>query len=355
MTFSLPTKCCSEETFIFGARSFRTMSFTRRRFLQGAALAGGAAALAGSAKAAEHLMANHAGGHGGNVTVGPTSTADFDPYRYLTHFDWGVEKADLGNGAKLREYTVVASDMTLEVAPGVFFNAWAFNGQVPGPTLRAREGDKLRVKFLNAGTHPHSMHFHGIHSAEMDGIPDIGAGQIMPGDSTVYEFDADPHGVHLYHCHAVPLKRHIHKGLYGAYVVDPKDGWGEEAENEFVFMLNGFDTNFDNENEIYALNTKAFAYVAKPIRITRDKLQRIFLVNITEFDALNSLHLHGNFFHYTEIGHKSNPRRFTDTVALTQGERGLMELRYKMPGKFMFHAHQSELAELGWTGMFEVV
>ena len=329
------------------------MPFSRRTFLKGAALAGGAAALAGTARAAQHLP--HVAGHGGNIVAGRTSVGDFDPYRYLTRFDWGVEKEDLGNGAKVREYTVVASDIPIEVAPGVWFNAWAFNGQVPGPTLRAREGDRLRVRFLNAGSHPHTMHFHGIHAAEMDGVPGIGAGQILPGGSTVYEFDADPHGVHLYHCHAVPLKRHIHKGLYGAYIVDPRDGWGDEQpENEFVFMLNGFDTNFDGENEIYALNTKAFAYVHQPIRISRDRLQRAFLVNITEFDPVNSLHLHGNFFHYTEIGHKTNPRRFTDNVALTQGERGLMEFRYRMPGKFMFHAHQSELAELGWTAMFEV-
>ena len=332
-----------------------SMPFSRRRFLQGAALAGGAAALAGSARAAEHLAANHTRGHGGNVTVGRVATDDFDPYAYLSRFDWGREVADLGNGAKVREYDIEAIDVPIEIAPGVVFNAWTFNGQVPGPTLRAREGDRLRVRFRNNGSHPHTMHFHGIHEANMDGIPDIGPGQIPPGGAFTYEFDADPHGVHLYHCHAVPLKRHIHKGLYGTYIVDPKDGWGEEAENEFVFMLNAFDTNFDGENEIYSLNTKAFAYVARPIRITRGRLQRAFVVNITEFDPINSLHLHGNFFHYTEIGHKSNPRRFTDNVALIQGERGMMEFAYKFPGRFMFHAHQSELAELGWTGMFEVV
>ncbi|HUR70080.1 MAG TPA: multicopper oxidase domain-containing protein [Candidatus Thermoplasmatota archaeon] len=328
------------------------MPLSRRRFLQGAAIAGGAAALAGTAKAASHL-ANHTA-HGGNLTRGATGTSDFDPYGYLTSFDRGTIVEDLGNGAMLREYTVVASDKTIEVAPGVFFQAWTFNGQVPGPTIRAREGDRVRVKFFNAGTHPHSMHFHGIHASEMDGIPGSGDGQVPPGGRTTYEFDADPHGVHLYHCHAIPLKRHIHKGLYGAYIVDPKDGWPGEAENEFVFMLNGFDTNFDGANEIYALNTKAFAYMDKPIRISKDRLQRAFLINITEFDPLNSLHLHGNFYHYLENGHLSNPRRFTDNVALIQGERGLMEFTYKFPGKFMFHAHQSELAELGWTGMFEV-
>ncbi len=63
------------------------------------------------------------------------------------------------------------------------------------------------------------MHFHGIHSARMDGIP--GAGLIDPGEEFVYEFDAKPFGCHLYHCHALPLKRHMHKGMYGAFIIDP--------------------------------------------------------------------------------------------------------------------------------------
>ena len=330
------------------------MTFTRRSFLKGAALAGGAAAL-GSVAAAQSgrgvdLLAHS--GHGHNVAVGAMRTDDFDPHKFLTHFDWGREVGDVPGGGKLREYEVRAIDKAIEVLPGVSFNAWTFNGGVPGPTLRAREGDRLRIRFVNDGAHPHTMHFHGIHAAEMDGVPGTGPGEIQPGGEFVYEFDAEPHGVHLYHCHAMPLKRHIHKGLYGAYVVEPKEGW--EPANEMVMVLNGFDTNLDNENEVYAVNTKAFAYVHKPIRIRKGELQRIFLVNITEFDPLNSLHLHGNFFHYTEIGHKSNPRRFTDNVALIQGERGMLEFTYKTLGKFMFHAHQTELAELGWVGMFEV-
>ena len=339
------------------------MTFSRRSFLKGAGAAAGAAALvAGSARAAEHLAAdhlaaNHTRGHGGNVTRGAYQPDPlFHPTTYLSAFDRGRVVGTNERGGAIREYDIVAQDRTIEVAPGVFFAAWTFNGQVPGPTLRATEDDTLRIRFRNEGSHPHTMHFHGIHDDIMDGIPDVGPGQIPPGGSFTYEFFAEPHGVHLYHCHAVPLKRHIHKGLYGAYIVDPKDGWpGGEAENELVFMLNAFDTNFDGENEIYAVNTQAFAYVANPIRISAGKLQRAFVINITEFDPLNSFHLHGNFFHYTEIGHKENPRRFTDNVALIQGERGMLEFTYKRPGRFMFHAHQSELAELGWTGMFEVV
>src|SRR5688500_15459338 len=99
------------------------MPFSRRKFLQGAALAGGAAALAGTAKAAEHL-ASHSMAHGGNLTVGRVNVDDFDPYAYVKDFYWGVERETLPNGGRLREYDIFATDMNLEVAPGVLFAAW---------------------------------------------------------------------------------------------------------------------------------------------------------------------------------------------------------------------------------------
>ena len=113
----------------------------------------------------------------------------------------------------------MAIEKEVEVAPGVMFPAWTFNGRMPGPTLRCTEGERLRIRFFNGTSHPHSMHFHGIHAWRMDGVP--GAGLVQPGDAFVYEFDAHPFGCHLYHCHALPLKRHIHKGLYGAFIIDP--------------------------------------------------------------------------------------------------------------------------------------
>ncbi len=345
-----------------GWRTWRVMPLSRRAFVKGAALAGTAAigaAVATKVKAANESFATvdpHAAhGHGLNDVVGPIRTDDFDPYKYLTDFNYGDRITDRADGSKLREYFITAIDKEIEVAPGVSFPAWTLNGSVPGPTIRATEGDRVRVHFQNSGSHPHSLHFHGIHAANMDGVPGTGpGGSLMPGEKFTYEFDANPYGVHLYHCHALPVKRHIHKGLYGAYIVDPKDGWGEAA-NELVFMMNGFDTDLDGGNDVYALNTKAFAYARKPIRIKMGEKQRIFLINITEFDLLNSFHLHANFFTYLENGHKANQSRFTDNVALIQGERGLVEFTYEERGKFMFHAHQSEFTELGWMGLFEVV
>jgi len=291
--------------------------------------------------------------------VGRVGTDRFNPTTYLRTWNFShlppAERARFyretprPDGSLFREYELFAVDREIEIAPGIFFPAWTFNGQVPGPTLRATEGDRVRVTFVNQGSHPHTIHFHGWHPPEMDGsLPEH---QVMPGDKFVYEFDADPFGVHLYHCHAVPLKRHMHKGLYGMFVVDPKIA--RPAADELVMVMNGFDTNFDADNEVYALNTVANHYMHEPIRVEVGALVRMYLVNVTEFDLINSLHLHGMFFDVFRTGTSLTTSERTDIVMMCQGERAILETRFRYPGKFMFHAHQSEFAELGWMGLFE--
>jgi FtsP/CotA-like multicopper oxidase with cupredoxin domain len=214
------------------------------------------------------------------------------------------------------------------------------------------------------------MHFHGIHSAFQDGVSGIGRGDILPGDRHIYEFEAKPFGSHLYHCHTAPLKRHIHKGLYGTYIVnpDPKrhgdaakqrhpDYPESQAWQEFVMVMNAFDTTFDAGNEVYAVNTVAFHYMKHPIPIDRTRPVRIYLSNLTEFDLSNSFHLHANFFDYYDHGTTLEPTlRIVDTISQMQGQRGIMEFSYKdhEPGLYMFHAHVTEFAELGWMGVFDV-
>jgi FtsP/CotA-like multicopper oxidase with cupredoxin domain len=249
----------------------------------------------------------------------------------------------------MREYDIFAVDREIEIAPGVFYPAWTYNGQVPGPTIRATAGDHLKIRFVNQGSHPHTIHFHGWHPPAMDGsLPEH---QVAPGGEFVYEFEADPVGLHLYHCHAVPLKRHIHKGLYGAFIVDPREDAPADRD-DLVMVMNAFDTNFDNENEVYAVNTVANAYMTDPIRVTVGRPVRIYLINITEFDLLNSFHLHGMFFDVNRTGTAARATEVTDTLMLCQGERAVLDTTFRYPGDFMFHAHQSEFAELGWMGLF---
>jgi FtsP/CotA-like multicopper oxidase with cupredoxin domain len=341
-----------------------------RRATLGGVLGGVLGSLTTSARADQPHRHDPAGG---NTTVGAVDHAGngFDPSAVLTDFDWG-RVVDGPDGSRVREWIVTGIEREIEIAPGLWFPAWTYNGRVPGPSFRCVEGERLRFVFQNGGTHPHSMHFHGIHSWRMDGV--AGAGVVEPGEEYVYEFEARPFGCHLYHCHALPLKRHIHKGMYGAFIIDPdpdrhpdqfaaararRHGTPEHARwHELVLVMNGFDTNFDDENEVYAVNSIPFAYVNAPIRIERTRPVRVYLVNVTEFDPVNSFHMHGNFFDYYDHGTTLQPtNRMIDTVMQCQGQRGILEFSYAAhePGIYMFHAHQSEFAELGWMSHFEVV
>ena len=345
---------------------------TRRSWLQATGLGSLAASvmagrrLAGQGSAADHPQAHeaHAMGIVGRVTSGGSNPATFlrtwnfsdMPPAQRAKFYRETPRPD---GSLLREYEIFATDREIEIAPGMFFPAWTYNGQVPGPTIRATEGDRVKVTFKNLGTHPHTMHFHGWHPPAMDGA--LAGHEVQPGQTFVYEFDADPFGLHLYHCHTIPLKRHIHKGLYGAFIVDPRSsspsaplgtGGSRPPADELVMVMNAFDTNFDADNEVYAVNTVANAYMNEPIRVTVGRLVRIYLVNLTEFDPINSLHLHGMFFDVYRTGTSLTPGDRTDTVMLCQGERAIIETTFRYPGDFMFHAHQSEFAELGWMGLF---
>jgi FtsP/CotA-like multicopper oxidase with cupredoxin domain len=347
---------------------------TRRRLIGGATAAAAVPVLHELVphRGLHHLIegspASAAGAHAMHGTSEPTmahpgflgppvdpAVNGFDPSVMVRDFDYGKTRR-LASGRVLREWHLVAEDKEIEVAPGVRYPAWAYNGRVPGPTLRCREGDRLRIHFQNGSSHPHTIHFHGVHPALMDGMPGIGepqgGGLIEPGHGFTYEFEAAPFGMHLYHCHAVPLSAHIAKGLYGAFIIDPAQGRADA--DELVMVMNGFDTNFDQANEIYAVNTVGFHYAHAPIRVRRDELVRIYLLNILEFDPINSFHIHANFFHYYPTGTSLQPTEFTDTVVQGQGQRGILELRFPYPGRYMFHAHKSEFAELGWLGFFEV-
>jgi FtsP/CotA-like multicopper oxidase with cupredoxin domain len=381
-----------------GRRQRPEQGVSRREFLRASGI--GVAGLAGvaglrslypptavAAQTAAPAATEHDHGNMGPVGQVNHAANEFDPHEILVDFDYGeVSEVD---GRVVRRWEIIATDKEFEIAPGLFFPGWVYGsrtsaaskraghfvGQCPGPTLRCVEGERLQIEFINASSHPHTIHFHGIHSAFMDGIPGVGRGDILPGETFVYEFDAKPFGCHLYHCHALPLKRHIHKGLYGAFIVDPdpEKYSGEEKElaktrnhqypeseayQEMVMVMNAFDTNFDGDNEVYAANSIAFAYgMESPILLDTSKRQRLYLINITEFDPINSMHIHANFFDYYDHGTTLKPTsKIIDTVMQCQAQRGILEFTFAdfEPGLYMFHAHQSEFAELGWMGFFQV-
>ncbi len=275
-----------------------------------------------------------------------TTTDHFNPMSVLRDFDSGTIKQE--NGRTIREFEIVAKNSTLQLNSAVSFVSWNFNDRVPGPTLRATEGDRIRVIFRNQGGHSHSMHFHGTHPSEMDGVKPI-----RHGKETIYEFDAKPSGVHLYHCHIAPVTRHISKGLYGMFIVDPRQK--RPPADEMVLVMGGYDINNDNHNELYAFNGIPDYYLDHPIPIYQNQLVRLYLLNMIEFDAAATFHIHANLFQVYPTGRTLTPTMETDVITMGTAERHILEFSYSYPGEYMFHPHQDAIAENGCMGMFKVI
>ena len=119
---------------------------------------------------------------------------------------------------KIHEYTLIAEDTTIEIAPGLRVDAWTYNGTVPGPTLTATEGDRVIIHFINKTPLPHTVHLHGDHPSEQDGVFE----QIPANGTYTYDIIAKPAGALAYHCHVPPVMQHVRMGLYGAFIVYPK-------------------------------------------------------------------------------------------------------------------------------------
>jgi hypothetical protein len=298
---------------------------------------------------------------------------------YLTYFNCGRVITEQGiNGSQtVREFTlVVEENKTIPISDlGHTSNSWTFNGTIPGPTMRMTEGDLVRIEVINSenNSQAHSLHMHSVHSSDMDGVEGPG-GTIAPGKSFTYEFVAQPYGVYPYHCHVNPIADHINRGLYGMMIIDPKEP--RPQMTEFAMMMNAYDLDYDQEgptmirpvnatveeleeeaerdNEIYTVNGKAFDYMYNPIEIRSGIPYRVYLVNMVEFDPINNFHLHGNVFNYITSGTDETADFKNDIVTLSQGDRGILEFQYNIPGRYMFHAHVTEFTDLGWMGFFDV-
>jgi manganese oxidase len=274
----------------------------------------------------------------------PTTAAN--PMQVLRNFDYGTVKQE--NGRTIREFRLTAGTSIIQLNSAVSYNIWDLNGRIPGPTLRAKQGDRVRVLFHNQAGHSHSLHFHGVHPAEMDGIRPI-----SNGSATIYEFDAEPYGVHLYHCHIQPVTRHIAKGLYGMFIIDPPKP--RPPADEIVLIMAGYDINDDNANEYYAFNGLPHYYMDNPIKIYQNQLIRLYVLNIIEFDPAVTFHLHANFFNVYPTGMTLTPTHKADVITMGIAERHILEFSFRYPGKYMFHPHQDAIAENGCMGNFEVV
>ncbi len=236
------------------------------------------------------------------------------------------------------------------ISRGHTITAWTYNGTAPGPTIRATEGELIRVHFSNLTGHDHNLHFHGRHSPLHDGWEPI-----PPGGDTVYEIVAGPAGVHPYHCHTMPIDRHISKGLYGTLIVDPVEDGRQPVDHELVLALSGWDVDEDGGNEVYSWNGVAGFYHKFPIKVPVGDRVRAYVLNMVEFDPVASFHLHAEMFDVYPSGMGDSPLLTADIISLGQMERAAVEFTLPELGRYMFHPHQHSIAARGAMGWFAAV
>jgi len=256
--------------------------------------------------------------------------------------------ARTGRAREVVEAELWISEQPVAVARDAQFAAWTFNGQVPGPVLRARQGDLLDISLRNLGARPHNLHLHGRHDVTQDGWQPV-----PPQGRARYRLRAEPFGLHPYHCDASPAAEHLSHGLYGMLIVDPPHA--RPAAHEVALVLSGFDLDGDGRNDLYGWNGVAGGFERYPIKVLAGELVRAYLLNMVADDPVASFHLHAETFDVYRSGTRLTPDERTDVVTLGQTERAIVEFRLPRWGRYMFHPHQRHMAERGAMGWFAAV
>lgn len=249
-------------------------------------------------------------------------------------------------GVKVFELT--ATQLQWETAPGQMVEAWAYNEQLPGPQLRVREGDRVRLIVHNKLTESTAIHFHGLELPNaMDGVPFITQPPIKPGESFTYEFTVPEgnHGSHMYHSHHNAAKQ-VGLGLLGAFIVEPRRPTAiEKVDGDYVMILN-------DGMHGYTLNGKGFP-ATEPVKMKKGQKLRIRFMN--EGMMIHPMHLHG--MHMTVIAKDGwlQPAPWKcDTLNIAPGERWDVIVNCNNPGVWAFHCHILPHAESD-HGMFGMV
>lgn len=247
-----------------------------------------------------------------------------------------------------RQYRLEVVDQRVGVSVDQRFDAWTFGGSMPGPVLRATEGDRLEITLKNRTSHAHNLHFHGRHEIAADGWEPV-----PPGGEVTYQLTAGPFGVHPYHCDFTPSEDHIANGLYGLLIVDPRPG--RPKAQEFSLVLGGFDVDHDGKSDLFGWNGVAGFFAKYPIKVKAGELVRVYLANLVIDQPMASFHLHAEMFTVYRNGTRLVPNEETDIVSLGPAERVIIEFRLPARGRYMFHPHQRVMAEQGGMGWFAAV
>jgi uncharacterized cupredoxin-like copper-binding protein len=250
-------------------------------------------------------------------------------------------KPDIIGGVKVFELT--ADELDWEVSPGEIKKAYAYNGMVPGPTIRADLGDRVRIVLRNKLSEPTTIHFHGMTvPADMDGVPVMSQDAVLPGETFNYEFTIRNSGSNMYHSHFNAQKQ-VPMGLLGAMIIpDPKD---DVVDHDVTMVLNDGPLGF-------TMNGKGFPATA-PITVQRGETFRIRYMN--EGLQIHPMHLHGMPQKVVaKDGHLLPRPHVEDTVLVAPGERVDVVVEATERGMWAFHCHILNHAE-GPEGMFGMV
>ena len=248
----------------------------------------------------------------------------------------------------VKEFVLEVHDIETEIAPGVIVPQWAFGfpgeeASVPGPQIRVTEGDIVRITLRNTHTQPHTIHSHGIVSLaqQMDGVKAT-SHQLLPGEEYTYEFVASAAGTHAYHCH-VQTYKHLDMGMYGSFVIEPKDKSKIIWDREYSLTLDEWDANQDplaakhEPNATYFLINGKAAPLTSTYEILEDELGLLRITNVGY--APHSLHIHGTSFLVIAKDGADLPQPYRgDTLPIMPGERFDILVKGR-DGDFPFHDH----------------
>jgi len=222
-------------------RLFLELSAMGMTGLAAASCASGASAMAMSGDAAP--MANEPGSGSGSGMKRPEMAMGNMPMPDWPPMPEGAPKDD----SEYKSFDIDVQIVEHELAPGFSIHTLGFNGGVPGPTLRAKEGEWIKVTFRNKTDLFHTIHWHGLTVPyAMDGVPYVTQPPVMPDQEYIYRFKAEPHGTHFYHCHWGTLL-HMQSGMYGAFIVDRENDPIQRKygyTRDYMLLMSAVDTNW---------------------------------------------------------------------------------------------------------------
>src|SRR5439155_5910097 len=309
---------------------------------------GGAGAIQGGVQAAGIPEAAHMDKAVMQPPLPPTSGPDYRPV--VTLNGWSLPWRMNGDW---KEFHLVAEPVVREFADGMKANLWGYNGQAPGPTIEAVEGDKVRIFVTNRLPEYTTVHWHGmIVPSGMDGVGGLTQPHIEPGKTFVYEFEMKGSGTFMYHPHSDEMVQ-MAMGMMGMVVVHPKDPNFRRVDRDFVFVMSSY--RFDpgtalpkvaemTDFNIWTFNARVFPGIdVMPVRLN-DRV-RVRMGNLTMTN--HPIHLHGHHFSVscTDGGWVPESAQWPEaTTDVPVGTIRAFDMIADNPGDWAFHCHKTHHA-----------